>query len=76
MLSKAQNPRRQTKVIGKCKCAWWFCYNVKKMSLNVMTINPICENVETQQGVALTVTGVAQIMVRPAPIVPDLHCTE
>lgn len=56
-------PNKQTKVIGKCKCAWWFCYNVKKMSLNVMTINPTCENVETQQGVALTVTGVAQIMV-------------
>eukprot|EP00038_Savillea_parva_P008454 m.177066 g.177066 ORF g.177066 m.177066 type:complete len:444 (-) comp14280_c0_seq1:109-1440(-) len=56
-------PNRQTKVIGKCKCAWWLCFNVKKMSLNVMTINPTCENVETQQGVAITVTGVAQIMV-------------
>ena len=26
-----------------------------------MTLNPICENVETAQGVPLTVTGVAQV---------------
>jgi len=28
-----------------------------------MTLKPICENVETQQGVPLTVTGVAQVKV-------------
>ena len=27
----------------------------------VMTLNPVCENVETAQGVPLTVTGVAQV---------------
>jgi hypothetical protein len=26
-----------------------------------MTLNPVCENVETKQGVPLTVTGVAQV---------------
>ena len=26
-----------------------------------MTLNPVCENVETAQGVPLTVTGVAQV---------------
>ena len=28
----------------------------------VMTLNPVCENVETAQGVPLTVTGVAQVI--------------
>ena len=27
-----------------------------------MTLNPVCENVETAQGVPLTVTGVAQVI--------------
>jgi hypothetical protein len=32
------------------------------LSLEVMTLNPVCENVETAQGVPLTVTGVAQVI--------------
>lgn len=28
-----------------------------------MTLNPVCENVETAQGVPLTVTGVAQVTI-------------
>merc|ERR1719322_348992 len=28
-----------------------------------MTLNPVCDNVETKQGVALTVTGVAQVKI-------------
>jgi flotillin len=28
-----------------------------------MTLNPMCEMVETAQGVALTVTGVAQVKI-------------
>ena len=31
--------------------------------LKVMTLNPVCENVETAQGVPLTVTGVAQVKI-------------
>jgi flotillin len=31
-----------------------------------MTVNPMCEQVETAQGVPLTVTGVAQIKVMRA----------
>lgn len=34
------------------------------LSLEVMTLNPRCESVETAQGVPLTVTGVAQVKVR------------
>ena len=33
-----------------------------RLSLEVMTLNPVCENVETAQGVPLTVTGVAQVI--------------
>merc|ERR1719348_774391 len=29
-----------------------------------MTLNPVCDNVETKQGVPLTVTGVAQVKIR------------
>ena len=38
-----------------------------RISLEVMTLNPICESVETSEGVPLTVTGVAQckVMVEP-----------
>merc|ERR1719392_122015 len=28
-----------------------------------MTLNPLCDNVETKQGVPLTVTGVAQVKI-------------
>ena len=40
---------------------WLHCRNICRLSLEVMTLNPICENVETAQGVPLTVTGVAQV---------------
>ena len=37
-------------------------YPVRGPSLRqVMTLNPVCERVETSQGVPLTVTGVAQV---------------
>ncbi|KAK2160897.1 hypothetical protein LSH36_125g03000 [Paralvinella palmiformis] len=34
-----------------------------RISLEVMTLNPVCENVETSEGVPLTVTGVAQVKI-------------
>ena len=51
---------------------WKKSYNILKkpsnlflfwtnISSQVMTLNPVCENVETAQGVPLTVTGVAQV---------------
>ena len=39
------------------------CHQVQKLSLNVMTLLPKCENVETRQGVSLSVEAVAQVMV-------------
>jgi len=44
----------------------WACAcvtEVQRLSLEVMTLNPTCEHVETAQGVPLTVTGVAQVKV-------------
>ena len=34
-----------------------------RLTLEVMTLNPTCESVETAEGVAVTVTGVAQVKV-------------
>lgn len=44
----------------------WSCLcltDIQRLSLEVMTLNPRCEGVETAKGVALTVTGVAQVKV-------------
>ena len=38
-----------------------FFFFINRLSLEVMTLNPVCEHVETAQGVPLTVTGVAQV---------------
>merc|ERR1712227_357189 len=50
-------------VVGGWAWAWWLVTDVQKMSLEVMTLNPMCDNVETKQGVPLTVTGVAQVKI-------------
>ncbi|CAG0918285.1 unnamed protein product [Notodromas monacha] len=47
-------------IVGGWAWAWWLVTDVQKLSLEVMTITPVCEHVETAQGVPLTVTGVAQ----------------
>ena len=46
--------------MGGWAWAWWMVTDVQRLSLEVMTLNPCCEMVETAQGVPLTVTGVAQ----------------
>ncbi|ESO09353.1 hypothetical protein HELRODRAFT_185339 [Helobdella robusta] len=56
----AQNKRT---IIGGWGWAWWFVTDVQRISLEVMTLNPVCESVETSEGVPLTVTGVAQVKV-------------
>jgi len=53
----------RTVVIGDWAWAWWFVSDVQKLSLRIMTLNPRCESVETKQGVALTVSGVAQVKI-------------
>ncbi|CAL8107163.1 unnamed protein product [Calicophoron daubneyi] len=52
-------------IIGGWGWAWCsFNFdNSNWISLGVMTLKPVCENVETSEGVPLTVTGVAQVKV-------------
>jgi len=54
-------------VTGSWAWAWWLVTDVQKMSLEVMALNPVCDNVETKQGVPLTVTGVAQVKIMKNP---------
>ncbi|CAG5044486.1 unnamed protein product [Parnassius apollo] len=51
---------RKRTIVGGYAWAWWLVTDVQRISLEVMTLNPMCEYVETAQGVPLTVTGVAQ----------------
>ena len=37
---------------------------VQFLSLEIITLRPICNNVETKQGVALSINGVAQVIIR------------
>ncbi|KAI4489703.1 hypothetical protein M0804_003885 [Polistes exclamans] len=53
-------------IVGGYVFTWWFVTDVQRLSLEVMTLNPVCENVETAQGVPLTVTGVAQCKIMKA----------
>merc|ERR1719370_753356 len=39
-----------------------------------MTVNPVCDNVETAQGVPLTVTGVAQVKIMTNPELLHTAC--
>ncbi|KAL7019888.1 hypothetical protein ACKWTF_011288 [Chironomus riparius] len=57
---------RKRTIVGGWAWAWWLVTDVQKLSLEVMTLNPMCEMVETAQGVALTVTGVAQVKIMKA----------
>jgi len=48
-------------VVGGWVWAWWMISDVQKLSLEIMTLEPVCSDVETAQGVPITVTGVAQV---------------
>lgn len=63
-------------IIGNWGWAWWCVTDVQRLSLNVMTLNPRCENVETSQGVPLTVTGVAQVKVMTEAGLIDTACEQ
>ncbi|KAK7595397.1 hypothetical protein V9T40_013222 [Parthenolecanium corni] len=53
-------------IVGGWAWAWWLVTDVQNISLEVMTLYPVCESVETSQGVPLTVTGVAQCKIMKA----------
>ncbi|XP_038140806.1 flotillin-2-like [Cyprinodon tularosa] len=50
-------------IVGGWAWAWWCITRAQKLSLEIMTLQPRCEDVETSEGVAITVTGVAQVKV-------------
>lgn len=52
---------RKRTIIGGWVWAWWLITDVQTISLAVMTLNPRSQNVETSQGVALNVSGIAQV---------------
>ena len=47
-------------VIGSWAWIWWAVNDVQVLSLEVFSLKPKCDSVETAQGVPLAVTGVAQ----------------
>lgn len=47
-------------VVGGWAWTWCGVTNVQRLKLEVMTLTPKCENVETSEGVPLTVTSIAQ----------------
>ncbi|MFH4984237.1 hypothetical protein AB6A40_010946 [Gnathostoma spinigerum] len=50
-------------IVGGWGWSWWCMSDVQRISLEIHTLNPRSEKVETAQGVPLTVTGVAQVRV-------------
>lgn len=50
-------------VYGGWAWAWWCVSDTQRISLEIMTLQPKCDDVETAEGVALTVTGVAQVKI-------------
>ncbi|EPQ14330.1 Flotillin-2 [Myotis brandtii] len=50
-------------VFGGWAWAWWCISDTQRITLEIMTLQPRCEDVETAEGVALTVTGVAQVKI-------------
>lgn len=53
-------------IVGGWAWAWWLVSDIQYLSLEVMTLYPICDEVQTSQGVPLSVTGVAQCKVMKA----------
>ncbi|XP_017485182.1 PREDICTED: flotillin-2-like [Rhagoletis zephyria] len=51
---------KKTFVVGGWAWSWWLLSNVQRISLETMTLTPKCVNVETSEGVPLTVTCIAQ----------------
>jgi len=63
-------------IVGGWGWGWWFVTDVQRISLEVITINPRCENVETSLGVQVTVTGVAQIKIMKEEKVLKIACEQ
>ena len=53
------------KVIGDWAWVWWYISDIKMLSLDVMTLQPVCQGVETLDGVPLTITAATECHVMP-----------
>jgi len=63
-------------IVGGWGWGWWFVTDVQRISLEVITITPRCENVETSLGVQVTVTAVAQIKIMKEEKVLKIACEQ
>ena len=53
-----------TIIVGGWTWSWWWSVtDVQRLSFEVMTINPVCESIESSEGAPLTVTGVAKVKI-------------
>lgn len=59
-LHSSSVPFRRTSAQFFCFVLSFLCVS-RRITLEIMTLQPKCEDVETAEGVALTVTGVAQV---------------
>uniref|UniRef100_A0A8C5BDZ3 Flotillin n=1 Tax=Gadus morhua TaxID=8049 RepID=A0A8C5BDZ3_GADMO len=50
-------------MVGGWAWAWCLISDTQRITLEIMTLQPRCEDVETAEGVAITVTGVAQVKI-------------
>lgn len=55
---------------------YYFIIFLSSISLEVMTLNPKCDLVETAQGVAVTVTGVCQVKIMTEPRLLKTACEQ
>lgn len=53
-----------------------YSFDLYSISLEVMTLNPVCESVETSEGVPVTVTGVAQVKIMRQPDILRTACEQ
>ncbi|XP_052220505.1 flotillin-2-like isoform X2 [Dreissena polymorpha] len=63
-------------IVGGWGWSWWLVTDVQRISLEVMTLNPVCESVETSEGVPVTVTGVAQVKIMRQPDILKTACEQ
>ncbi|XP_019723701.1 flotillin-2-like [Hippocampus comes] len=66
----------KTYVVGGWSWAWWLLSDTQRITLEIMTLQPRCEDVETAEGVAITVTGVAQVKVMTEQDLLALACEQ
>lgn len=60
-------PSRKQIIVGGWCWNTWMLTNIQRISLQIMTLNPKCEHVQSVQGVPVTVTGVVHCKIMSAP---------